>query len=30
LPKGTAIPPRILIIPATPSDEKRPDEYAYE
>jgi hypothetical protein len=30
LPKDTAIPPRILIIPATPSAEKRPDEFAYE
>ncbi len=30
MPKDTAIPPRILIIPATPSAEKRPDEFAYE
>jgi hypothetical protein len=30
MPKDTAIPPRILIIPATPPAEKRPDEFAYE
>jgi hypothetical protein len=30
MPKNTAIPPRILIIPATPDGETAPEQTAYE
>jgi hypothetical protein len=30
MPEDTPIPPRIIIVPAATSAEKRPDEFAYE